>query len=904
MKGRERWFDMLLRLLPARFRSRHADAMRETFVGAWAGHRARGRLAAAAFLLRTTLDLVGTGAREHLRPGGRATGPVGRGAWLDPLRQDVRFALRTFRRTPAFTAIAVVTLALGIGANTAIFSGVNALLLRPLPFPEPGRLMNLTLTVPPRGDFPARDDVVWSWPKFQQFRSAQTAFVGTSLWESMQMTLRVGDQTLRDVGEFTDDGYLPTLGIAPALGRNFTAGEGGREGGEHVALISDALWQRLFAADRAVLGRALSINGVPYTVIGVMAPGFRGLSGDAVIWLPLVAAPNPAGFTHPYDHQYNAIGRLAAGTTPEQAAAQVRVLGDGVDAAYPDPGGGGWHWGATAEPLDAARIDPRMRDTLVILLGAVGLVLLIACANVANLFLARASARHREISVRLAVGASRSRLVRQLLTESVLLALAGGTAGLAVAWAGTRGLATLRLSAAMQSHNDAGIGLLGSQALRLDSWTLLFTLGLCVGTGVIFGLVPALQSSRPSLTHDLKDDGGTRRSRWGVGSRDVLVAAEIALAVVLLAGAGVVLRSLAQRMAVDPGFDASHMLTFQVNRTLEWAPDSITQFYDVAIRQLSGLPGVTGVAMSDCPPLSPPCAGVQVGFRDRPDGAPGTGPQAGFHWITPGWNEVARVPLVRGRLLSADDRPDTPLAVLISEAAARQWFPDEDPIGQALTHILGAPSALVVGVVGDVHYQGLDEPPRPEIYVSLYQVPFYYRMMLFIRTTGDPSALAGPARATLAHWAPGFPVYDVRTGDELMGGALAYARISSLLLGLFAAVALSLAAIGIYGLIAFTVAQRAREIGVRVAMGATGADVVRMVIRQALLLGVVGGGVGLVGARAATRVLSSLLYGVAPDDPLTLAAIVAVLTTVVLLASWLPARRAARVDPVLALKSA
>jgi putative ABC transport system permease protein len=828
--------------------------------------------------------------------------------WLDTLEQDLRFALRSFRRTPGLTAVAVLTLALGIGANTAIFSAVNALLLRHLPFPQPGRLMSVSLTVPQRGNFPPRDDIVWSWPKFEALRGMQHVFAQTTLWTSEMMTIRYGDQTLRDNAEYTDGGYLPTLGVRTALGRNFTPDEATRFQAAHVVMISDALWQRLFNADRAVLGKALILNGVPYTVIGVAPPGFQGLSGQALLWLPLMAPTNPrATAPAPYNHAFAAVARLADGVSPERATATVATLGARVDAAYPDQNGAGWHWGATAKPLDAARVDPRVRGTLLVLFGAVALVLLIACANVANLFLARASGRHKEIAVRLAIGAGRRRLVRQLLTESALLGLTGGVVGLAVAWAGARALASLQLSRVLQLNNAAGIGLLGNQTIHLDPWALLFTLALGIVTGIVFGLVPALQATKPSLTEDLKDDGGPgSRGLSSLASRNVLVVAEIALAVVLLAGAGLVLRSLGRRMGVDPGFDPTHTLTFRVNRAPEWSPDSIIRFYDVAVQRMSELPGVTAAGLTDCPPLVS-CAGILVDLRDRPGAAPGTQPVAGVHWITPAWTKVERIPLLRGRLLDERDRQGTPMSVLISETAARRWWPGQDPIGKVIGQALAGPgggidSAFVVGVVGDVRYQGIDSLPRAEIYVSYYQLPFYYRMMVFVRTRGDPLALVGPARQALARWAPGFPIYDVATMEDRMGVALAYSRLSALLLGLFAAVALGLAAIGVYGVIAYSVVQRTREIGIRVALGATSADVATMVVRRGLVLGAIGGGAGLVAALAVTRVLSALLYEVAPRDPVTLAGIVVVLAAVVLLASWLPARRAAAVPAVEALK--
>jgi predicted permease len=827
-------------------------------------------------------------------------------SFFDSVAQDLRFAARTYRRSPGFAAVAILTLALGIGANTAIFSAVNALLLRPLPFPEPDRLMNLTLTVPQRGNFPPRDDMPWSVPKLEALRGMQGVFSHATGWTASMFTVGYGDQTLRDFGEYTDNEYLPTLGVQPVLGRNIAPEEGTRFNTSHVVVISDALWQRLFNAEPGVLGKSLVVDGVPYAVVGVTPPGFQGLSGLALFWIPLLSPPNPGGGPPgPYNHGLNAVGRLKDGVSPELAAATVATLGVRIDAAYPDPNQAAWHWGAMARELDAARVAPQVRGTLLVLFGAVGLVLLIACANVANLFLARASGRRREIAVRLALGAGRRRLVGQLLAESVLLAVTGGIVGLVVAWWGVRALASLQLSTALRFQNQAGLGFLSSQAIRLDPWALLFTLALGIVTGIIFGLVPALQATRPSLTEDLKEDGAPRsRGLSGLASRNVLVVAEIALAVVLLAGAGLVLRSLALRMGVDPGFDATHTLTFRVNRAPAWSRDSITRFYDVAIQRLSELPGVVGVGIVDCPPLNA-CAGTLVNLRDRPAAAPGTEPIAGVHWITPQWTKVAGVPLIRGRLFTDADRVGTPMSVLISETAARRWWPGQDPIGKTISQAGGGgpDSAFVIGVVGDVRYASLDSLPRAEVYLSYYQVPFYYRMMLFIRTRGDPLALAGPARATLARWAPGFPMYEVQTMEARVGNALAYSRISALLLGLFAAVALGLAAIGVYGVIAYSVTQRTREIGIRVALGATSTDVLGMVVRRGLILGAVGAGLGLMIAVAVTNVLSSLLYEVAPRDPLTLAGIAAVLGVVVLLASWIPARRAAAVPAVEALKN-
>jgi len=824
--------------------------------------------------------------------------------FFDTAEQDVRFALRSFRRAPGFTAVAILTLAVGIGANTAIFSAVNAMLLRPLPFREPERLMQVNLTVPPRGDAAPRDNLPWSYPKFVVFRRAQTIFDDLTLWAGTQATVRVGTDAERTGVEFADGRYLPTLGVRTAIGRNFSADEDAKPGGSRVVILSDAFWQRRFNADSSVLGRALTVDGDPYTIVGVLRPGFRGMSGRADVLVSFMSQDQQT-LNEPWSHGYDLIARLKPGVTPEAAKPVVRQLGVVVNNAYPNSEIKGERWGAVGRELNGTRVDPLVRRSLLVLLGAVGLVLLIACANVANLFLVRAASRRREIAVRLAVGAGRARLVRQLLTESVVLAVLGGAAGVAVAWWGVTLLATLNPVATLRTQRLGGIGAVSFAAIRLDPTAFAFLAALTVLTGLVFGLVPALQATRPSLTGDLKNE--TEQSRLtgvrGLTSRNLLAIVEIALAVVLLAGSGLMIKSLGKLLGVHPGFDAERVLTMRFNLT-DVGRDSLPAFYDQLIERLEAIPGATNVGLADCPPLNGGCNGTELIHRDRPKPMPGTEPSVGVHWVTPGWFATMRVPLLEGRVFTRGDRIGVQKVVVISERTAKNYWPGQDPIGRPVSVGQGGfydDTAYVVGVVGNVRFGTLDTLPVPDVYLSYYQSP-RARMMMFVRTAGDPRAIVGAVRREAAALALGVPLYDVRPMRERVADAMAYARFSALLLAAFAVAALALAALGTYGVISFGVSQRRKEIGIRVALGATRTSVVRLIVGQGISLAVIGGAMGLVGALATTGVLRSLLYDVAPSDPMTLSAIVVLLVAAVVVASWIPARRAAAVDPVEALR--
>jgi predicted permease len=822
--------------------------------------------------------------------------------FFDTTEQDVRFALRSFRSSPGFTTVAVLTLAVGIGANTAIFSAVNAMLLRPLPFKDPDRLMKVSLTVPARGDSPSRDDVPWSYPKFTVFRKAQTIFGDVTLWTGSQGTVRVGADAERTNYELVDAHYLPTLGIRTALGRNFSAEEDASPGGARVAILADAFWQRRFNADSAVLGRSLTLDGYPFTIVGVLPPGFRGITGTAELFLSFMSQ-DAQQLGEPWSHGYDLIARLKPGVTPGGAKVVVRQLGDVVADAYPDPQIRNERWGGIARELDGTRVDPVVRRSLLVLLGAVGLVLLIACANVANLFLVRAAGRRREIAVRLAVGAGRRRLVRQLLTESVVLSMLGGLASVVVAWWGVKLLGALDPSTTLRVQRLGGIGAISFDTIRLDPAALAFAAALTIVTGLVFGLVPALQATHPSLTGDLKSDTSRLIGTRGLTSRNLLAVVEIGLAVVLLAGSGLMIRSLAKLLGVRPGFDAEQVLTMRFNLN-GVGRDSLPAFYDQLVARLASIPGATNVGLADCPPLNGGCNATILMQRDRPAVARGTEPSIGVHWVTPGWFATMRIPLKAGRVFGNGDRLGAQKVVVVSETAARKYWPGQDAIGRPVSVGQGGfydDTAYVVGVVGDVRFGTLDSLPVPDVYLSYYQSP-RGRMMMFVRAAGDPRTLVGAARREIAALAPGVPLYDVRPMRERVSEAMGYARFSAILLAAFAAVALALAALGTYGVISFGVSQRTREIGVRVALGATRGDVLRLIVGQGIGLAVVGGALGLAGALAATRVLRSLLYDVAPSDPVTLVAIMALLVVAVVLASWLPARRAAGVHPAEALR--
>jgi putative ABC transport system permease protein len=817
---------------------------------------------------------------------------------------DVRYALRGLVRSPGFSAIAILTLGIGIGANTAIYSAIDALLLRSLPFPEPSRLTSVVQTTESGGD------ALWSYPKFRFFKEQQRSYGTLAAYAAYPRTLTGADPERVAIEEVTGE-YLRTLGIRTATGADFPSNIDSVAGGaQRLAIISDALWQRRFNADPQIVGKTLGIDNTPFEIVGVLPPGFRGLTGRADALINLTAR-NAESLAQAWSLEFSVVGRVRDNVSVEQASAEVGLLGPRVLEAFPQEQGtlttssAPEKWSAAARPLDTMRVAPALKRSLLVLFGAVSLVLLIACVNLANLLIARGLSRKQEIAVRLAIGAGRGRLVRLMVTESLVLAIIGGLASLGVAVAGVRALSAINPAETLQVQGlQGGIGVVAFSSIHLDARALTFAFGVTLFVGLVFGIVPALRATRGDVARDLRDGSAASGSarRTGVARR-ALVTVEVALALVLLAGSGLMIRSLRNLLAVDAGFDAHNVLTLRISVPPgDVAPDSMPGFYDELQRRIAGLSGVESVGLQDCPPLSGGCNGTIMTFADRAATSTGNA-MIGVHWVTPSWFGAMRVPLKRGRLFTDGDRLGTPKVVLINEAAARKYFPGEDPIGKRVAVYQGGfhTGAEVIGIVGDVRYGTIDSTARPDAYISYGQARLP-RMMVFVRTAGDPSAFAPAVRQTVRDFAPRNPVFDVRTMESRVSTSTAQARFSATLLTLFAIVALSLAALGVYGVMAFAVAQRTREIGIRVALGADRRRVLGMILRDGALLAGAGLIIGLTAALAFTRVLRTMLFGITPSDPRTYVAIAVLLGLVMLVASWIPARRAAAVDPMIALR--
>ncbi len=874
--------------------------------------------ARAEALRRRGADLASSPKPLH-QSAQRKERSMARHRWLTDFRHDLAYAARGLARRPGFTTVAVLTLAIGIGANTAIFSAVRALLLRPLPFRDPAQLVAVSLTTPPNaerpvtrtvGGIPLGEPTAWSFAKYELYRDQQRSLTEVALWRDRPGTLTSGDAE-RLTGEDVTARYLSILGVHPAAGRDFDPSIDQNRGVARQVLISDVLWKRRFNADPTIVGQTLDIDRQAHEVLGVLPPGFRGLSGDADFFIPVTVLAADE-LSEPWSLEFSAIGRLKPGVPLEQAVQEAAALGKRIYEATPmredmisNVSGG---WSATVQSLDHLRVAPQLRRALVVLFGAVACVLLIACVNLANLLLGRASVRQREIAIRLSLGAGRARLVRFLLAESLLLSLLGGAASVLVAWWGARALSAVNPESALRAQNLAGLGVVSFESIRLDGPALLFTLAIALIVGVAFGLVPALQATRSGMQEQLKtiDASAVSHGRLrGVSTRRVLVVTEVALAVVLLAGAGLMLRSLTQLLRVDTGFDSANVLTARLTIPYNTiARDSLPGFYDQLLARLGALPGVTSAALGDCPPLNGGCNGTLIQFPDRPPVPNDQAKQIGVHWATPAWFSTLRVPLKRGRMFTDADRFGGEKVVLVNEAAASRYWPGEDPIGKRVAVFQGGfhTGATVVGVVGDVRFATIDSAAGPDTYLPYEQSP-QSRMMIYLRTAVAPEGIIPQVRAVVRELSPTYPPYDVRTLDERVSVASTQARLSATLLALFAGIALALAVIGIYGVMSFAVSQRAREIGIRMALGADRSSVLRLVIGEGLGLALAGAAVGVALALGLSRLISTMLFGVRPSDPLSYAAIVVLLIGAATLASWLPARRASRVDPTEALRA-
>jgi putative ABC transport system permease protein len=795
--------------------------------------------------------------------------------------QDLRFASRTLRKHPGFTLVAVLTLGLGIGANSAIFSVVDAVLLRPLPYPEPEKLVRLWETFPPAG---------WgsvSAPNIEDWREQNTVFSAIAAYSFRNVNLSGRESPERVVGAAVSSNFFATMGVAPQLGRWFESGED-TAASARVAVLSDRLWRRNYAADPSIIGREIQIGGEAAAVIGIMPAGFRFPSETTEIWTPLVYTQNQAA--NRGNHAFLVVARLGADATLEQANEQMKSIARRIEEQYPQQQSG-----------RSVRIDPLKdgviggsRQALLMLSGAVFFVLLIACVNVANLLLARATGRRRELAIRAALGAGRSRLVFQFLTESLVLSGLGGLLGLAI---GKWGVDLLMVWAS---------GFLPRAGeVTLDARVVVFTLIVSLLTGIAFGLAPALRVSRTDLHEDLKEGGrGGDGPRHG-SLRKALVVAEIALALVLLAGAGLLIRSFQQLQRLDTGMQAKGVLTLRLTLPEAKYPaqESIVAFHRGLLERIAALPGVEAAGMINMLPLVQSGFNGDVNVEGRPEFAPGQSPLVEYRAVSPDYFRALGVPLIAGRFFNAADQGGAMPAVIINSALARALFPDEDAVGRRINSGV-SDWVTIVGVVGDVRQSGLTVAARPELYLPYAQAGGMVQSAGFVvRAQGDPLALAGAVRGAVHELDPAQPLYSVRTMEDVLGLAVADRRLNMLLLGLFAALAMVLAAVGIYGVMSYTVSQSTREIGIRMALGAERSDIVKLIVGQGAMLTGIGIAIGVGASMGLAQLIGSLLYGVSASDPLTYAVMVAALTCVALLACYVPARRATRVDPMIALRS-
>ena len=804
---------------------------------------------------------------------------------MDSLLQDLRYAVRTLVERPGFTVVAVLTIALGVGGTTAMFGVVDAVLLRPLPYAEPDRLVMLWTRTP------GGPQAAASWPEFVDWREQSHSFADMAVWRGQSVSLTGGAEPERVVGAFVSDRFFPLLGARPALGRTFTAEETDPATARPVAVLGHGLWQRRFGSDPGILGRSLVLNGQSHTVVGVLGPDFDGGNAPAHGWfmgcdvfLPISYFPNKKGLARG-ETEILVLGRLRPGVDASQAGTDMAVVARRLEQVYPDTHAGR---GVEIVPLHE-QIVGSFKPALLVLLGAVGLVLLIACANVANLLLARASRRRRELALRAALGAGRTRLLRQLLTESAVLALLGGALGLLV---GHWGLALL------MSLAPAGV-LPGS--LTLDGRVMAFALVLTAATGVCFGLVPAIQASRPDLDGVLKEAGRGGSGSAGHRFRDVLVVAEVTLSLVLLVGAGLLLRSAVALQRAELGFRPDHVLTaeFRLPPARYPEPRVIAAFFRQTLERLRAVPGIESAALARAVPFSGNGGSTTLQVEGELEPPKGREPVAQLNIVSPDYFRTMGIRQLEGRDFDEHDTADVPSVAVVNETMARQLWPGMDPIGRRL-RLPDAGWVTVVGVVGDVRHSGPSEPPQPQIYTTHEQDARIFACVV-ARTAGEPMAMAAPMRAALWAVDKDQPVWKVRAMEELITGSRGTARAMSLLVGVFAAVALALAGVGIYGVMAYAVSQRTREIGIRMALGAASGRVLRLVVGRALVLTSVAIVLGAIGATVLARLLGTLLFGVGPADPVTFGVAAAALASVGTLAAYLPARRAARIDPVRAL---
>jgi putative ABC transport system permease protein len=810
---------------------------------------------------------------------------------METILKDIHYGIRSLLKHPGFTAIAVITLALGIGANTAMFSVINAVLLRPLPYRDPARLVTIWEESPERGMY----QMPVSLANLRDWIDQNQSFEQISAYTFTNLNLTGTGEPARLGTVRSSANLFPLVGATPVIGRSFLPEED-KEGANHVVILGHALWQSRFASDPGIVGKSLTLNNQSYTVVGVMASnsqfpvgfGYMGkvLNDPIDLYVPLAASGRE---TERGNYSFFAIGRLKPGVSIDQARAEMTTIERRLEKQYPD---GNTGIGISLVPTQEQTVK-EIRPALLVLFGAVAFLLLIACANIANLLLARAASRKKEIAIRTALGASRLRVLRLLLTESLMLSLAGGGIGFLLALWGTDALMALEPDN-IPRLNEVGV----------DARVFLFTLAISIVTGIVFGLAPGIRAAKPDLNEALKE--GSKGSMGSSGSkrtRSVLVALEVALSLMLLAGAGLMIKSFIRLQQTNLGFNPENVLAVSLTLPESRYPEDRQQasFFQDALSRLQSVAGVQSAGATTSLPLTLSVNGSDFRIEGHPEPEAGKELIINMSGVSPGYFHTLGVPLLKGRDFSDRDNKDAPEAAIINNDLARTYFPNEEPIGKRMKLTDGESWISIVGVTGDVKQLGQDIGVKPEIYFPYLQVPAS-SMSLVARTAKEPLSLVGAVKTQIQLIDKDLPIDDAKTMQQLLANSRSGRRFNLILLTGFALVALVLAMVGIYGVMSYTVAQRTHEIGIRVAVGAQSRDVFRMVIGQGMMLALIGVAFGLVGAFALTRLMTTMLFGVEPTDPATFVSITALLTGVALLASYIPARRATKVDPLVALR--
>jgi putative ABC transport system permease protein len=879
----KRLLTLVLWLYPAPFRERYGAEMAAVIAAEpLSGHLIRDLLAAVV-RLRTRQIMRAFGRLAHGHEPSLPPSP--KRSAMEAFLQDVRYAWRQFVHRPGFTAICVLSLGLAIGGNSLIYGMLDGFVFHPFPYPEPDRLVAVGVTFPKLSAETSYVEVL-SPPEYLDIRKTHS-FARTASFDLGNRNISGGDVPERVFTALLLDDLFPVIGMAPVLGRGFTREELAPNG-PPVAIISHRLWQSRFSGDPGILNRAIRVSGRAASIVGVMPPGLLVIGTD--LWIPWGASPSSVPRNV---RQFNVLARLAPDASLAQANAELAAIARQLEQSERQKFAEYENWQLTATPWAAALLKD-VRPAAFVVLAAVALVLLIACANLTNLFLARASTRQRELAMRLALGAGRVRVVRLLLTESMLVAIAGALVGLLVAWFG------LKSAGALIPGQFQILGLEAAVNVRVLAWSL----ALAVVSGVIVGLLPALQAGRTDPHESLKADTRTGGSRGGRRLRHALVVAELALSVVLLLGAGLLLRSFLHIQRIDLGFDPRNVLTMRLTLPRDRYPgEAAGAFFDRLSEQMATLPGVrTVAATSQFPPLSTLDSQFTL---ERPQASTTTLPTALVTVATPSLFETLRVPLRAGRWMSPDDRLDAPPVAIVNQTFVNRYLAGVDPIGQRMK--VGSPDRprpwiTIVGVVADLRNNGLTQPVRPEIYTPVRQQTAWNQLFVLVRTDVAPAALLPTIRQTVSALDAEQPVYLVQTLEEALAASAFQQRISTMLLAIFASVALVLAAVGVYGVMSYAVAARTQEMGVRMAIGARPRDVVWLVLAQVARLSVAGLVIGVLILMAAGGALEGLLVGVRPLDPATIAAAAGILAAVALIAAWVPAAKASRIDPIQALR--